>query len=370
MVRQARESAPRMTDHRLFQPQAAHFFRHGVFPQLLPGQLGRHAGDDKRAHNGIDKGIAGVQRFGDEINDNGRGHRHPAHHLVFFYHVERRAHQHKANARHHGVHNGIARKGSDGRQCTRQAQHHHNKAAKHYHGKAVAPCFAHVAGHHNGFGLERNGGHRVQHAAPHCANGKAQRRGHGGKPVAKRQQALRDAVQHNANGCQNVLQEFQKKHPFLKNRAAPQGNGQLCRKTPLLSRILRNARTIYYNKAFLYGNQGRPPHCGHFPQKGPCAPQALQHARGHKTRARATAQALQFLFCGPAGAHGAGRLPRRAGRLRLVTPRLFRIWRCPACPLAPDTPPKTPRRPRGAAGQTALPCPAFPEAHRPRRKSR
>ena len=115
---------------------------------------------------------------------------------------------------------------------------------------------------------------------------------------------------------------------------------------------------------------GRPPHCGHFPQKGPCAPQALQHARGHKTRARATAQALQFLFCGPAGAHGAGRLPRRAGRLRLVTPRLFRIWRCPACPLAPDTPPKTPRRPRGAAGQTALPCPAFPEAHRPRRKSR
>lgn len=120
-------------------------------------------------------------------------------------------------------------------------------------------------GHHNGFGLERNGGHRVQHAAPHCANGKAQRRGHGGKPVAKRQQALRDAVQHNANGCQNVLQEFQKKHPFLKNRAAPQGSGQLCRKMPLLSRILRNARTIYYNKAFLYGNQGRPPHCGHFP---------------------------------------------------------------------------------------------------------
>ena len=71
---------------------------------------------------------------------------------------------------------------------------------------------------------------------------------------AVRQQALRDAVQHNANGCQNVLQEFQKKHPFLKNRAAPQGSGQLCRKTPLLSRILRNARTIYYNKAFLYGN--------------------------------------------------------------------------------------------------------------------
>ena len=88
---------------------------------------------------------------------------------------------------------------------------------------------------------------------------------------------------------------------------------------------------------------------------------------GIKQRARATAQALQFLFCGPAGRMAQAVCPGGWGACAWL-PRLFQIWRCPACPLAPDTPPKTPRRPRSGANCSSMP--SLSGSSWPRRKSR
>ena len=152
------------SDHRkvyrgLFQLQAEHFFRYRICAQLLFGHLCRNAGNDQGPHNSVHQRIAGIQRLGNQINNHCRGHGNPAHQPVFLDHAERHLHQHKTHACHHGMHNGVARKGRYGGKRPGQPQDHHDDAAEQNHGEPVSSILAHIARQHDGLSLEGDGGH-------------------------------------------------------------------------------------------------------------------------------------------------------------------------------------------------------------------
>ena len=184
-----------------FQLQAAHFFRRAhAAADVLSGQLRRRAGHHQRDDDGIHQILS--QK---EVDQHRRNHRGNANQFVFLHHAQRQLRQHQAHARHHGVQHGFARKVHNGRKQPARAQRSHRHACEEYHRKALAHVFAHRARQHDRLGLERDRSHRTKQQAADNAHAKPQRRRHRGKAHGKRQQPLRDAVEHDADRRKDIL---------------------------------------------------------------------------------------------------------------------------------------------------------------------